>query len=245
MSFALPESMREYIDNRVAAGNYGNTSEYIRDLVRRDQEEQAKKRLRDLIEEGLASGRPSSHQGGREGTAGDRSRRDRLKAAVLRPQSAARPAGRSPLHRNEGGTRVAVKVAKATNAALDQIELDPGIGSPTLGRLLAFQGFGPGGSQSSRCCGATSNAGTTLMWSGFWASARTSPRSWAMSSFRTDGTHAAAGTGPELNDRSPAACSPSWLAEIDPFPVIEARAEAVIAASNHVGTPAPSHPLPV
>ena len=56
MSFALPESMREYIDNRVAAGNYGNTSEYIRDLVRRDQEEQAKKRLRELIEEGLSSG---------------------------------------------------------------------------------------------------------------------------------------------------------------------------------------------
>jgi antitoxin ParD1/3/4 len=56
MSFALPESMREYIDARVSAGNYGNTSEYIRDLVRRDQEEQARKRLRDLIEEGLASG---------------------------------------------------------------------------------------------------------------------------------------------------------------------------------------------
>ena len=56
MSFALPESMREYIDNRVSTGNYGNTSEYIRDLVRRDQEEQAKKRLRDLIEEGRSSG---------------------------------------------------------------------------------------------------------------------------------------------------------------------------------------------
>jgi antitoxin ParD1/3/4 len=56
MSFALPEPMREYIDNRVSTGNYGNTSEFIRDLVRRDQEEQAKKRLRDLIEEGLASG---------------------------------------------------------------------------------------------------------------------------------------------------------------------------------------------
>ena len=56
MSFALPESMRVYIDARVTAGTYGNTSEYIRDLVRRDQEEQAKKRLRDLIEEGLASG---------------------------------------------------------------------------------------------------------------------------------------------------------------------------------------------
>jgi len=56
MSFALPESMREYIHTRVSVGNYGNTSEYIRDLVRRDQEEQARKRLRDLIEEGLASG---------------------------------------------------------------------------------------------------------------------------------------------------------------------------------------------
>lgn len=48
--------MRECIDNRVSAGNYGDTSEYIRDLVRRDQKEQARKRLRDLIEEGLASG---------------------------------------------------------------------------------------------------------------------------------------------------------------------------------------------
>ena len=56
MSFALPESMREYIDKRVASGSYGNTSEYIRDLVRRDQEEQARKRFRDLIDEGLASG---------------------------------------------------------------------------------------------------------------------------------------------------------------------------------------------
>ncbi len=56
MSFALPESMREYIDARVSAGNYGNTSEYIRDLVRRDQEEQGRKRLLALIDEGLASG---------------------------------------------------------------------------------------------------------------------------------------------------------------------------------------------
>lgn len=56
MSFALPESMRAYIDARVSAGHYGNTSEYIRDLVRRDQEAQARARLRGLIEEGMASG---------------------------------------------------------------------------------------------------------------------------------------------------------------------------------------------
>ena len=56
MSFALPEAMREYIDERVRSGSYGNTSEYLRELIRRDQQEQARRRLRDLITEGLASG---------------------------------------------------------------------------------------------------------------------------------------------------------------------------------------------
>ncbi|MCX7212772.1 MAG: type II toxin-antitoxin system ParD family antitoxin [Burkholderiales bacterium] len=56
MSFALPEAMRAYVDQRVRSGQYGNTSEYLRELIRRDQEEQAKKRLRELIEEGLKSG---------------------------------------------------------------------------------------------------------------------------------------------------------------------------------------------
>lgn len=56
LSFALPETMRAYIDARVASGHYGNTSEYIRDLVRKDQTEEAKARLRVLIDEGLTSG---------------------------------------------------------------------------------------------------------------------------------------------------------------------------------------------
>jgi antitoxin ParD1/3/4 len=56
MSFALPEALRSYVDQRVQSGQYGNTSEYLRELIRRDQEEQAKKRLRELIEDGLNSG---------------------------------------------------------------------------------------------------------------------------------------------------------------------------------------------
>jgi antitoxin ParD1/3/4 len=56
MSFALPESMRDYVDARVRSGEYGNTSEYLRDLIRRDQQEQAGRRLRELIAEGLESG---------------------------------------------------------------------------------------------------------------------------------------------------------------------------------------------
>ena len=56
MSFALPESLRAYIDERVQSGHYGNTSEYLRELVRRDQEDQTRKRLRELITDGLESG---------------------------------------------------------------------------------------------------------------------------------------------------------------------------------------------
>jgi antitoxin ParD1/3/4 len=56
MSFALPEPLREYIDQRVQSGEYGNTSEYLRELIRRDQQHMAARRLRELIAEGLESG---------------------------------------------------------------------------------------------------------------------------------------------------------------------------------------------
>lgn len=56
MSFALPEEMREYVDDRVRSGQFGNTSEYLRALIRRDQEEQVVSELRRLIAEGLSSG---------------------------------------------------------------------------------------------------------------------------------------------------------------------------------------------
>lgn len=56
ISIAIPEPVVAYIDSRVATGGYGNRSEYIRDFVRNDQREQAKRRLRELVSEGLESG---------------------------------------------------------------------------------------------------------------------------------------------------------------------------------------------
>jgi len=58
MSFALPEELRAYVDERVATGEYGNTSEYLRELIRRDRREQAITRLRTLVADGLESGEP-------------------------------------------------------------------------------------------------------------------------------------------------------------------------------------------
>ena len=40
MNIALPEVMRSYVASRVDSGQYGNTSEYVRDLIRQDQRQQ-------------------------------------------------------------------------------------------------------------------------------------------------------------------------------------------------------------
>ncbi len=56
MNIALPDVMRDYVARRVESGQYGNTSEYVRDLIRRDQQEQGLARLRSLLMDGLASG---------------------------------------------------------------------------------------------------------------------------------------------------------------------------------------------
>ncbi|MBS0504350.1 MAG: type II toxin-antitoxin system ParD family antitoxin [Proteobacteria bacterium] len=54
LSIALPKTLRSWIDQQVQFGRFVDASDYLRDLVRRDQENTW--RLRDLVEEGLASG---------------------------------------------------------------------------------------------------------------------------------------------------------------------------------------------
>ena len=56
LNIAMPESMRRYVASRVEAGHYGTTSEYLRELIRKDQREQAITHLRKLLQEGLDSG---------------------------------------------------------------------------------------------------------------------------------------------------------------------------------------------
>ena len=52
MNISLPDSMRSFIDRQVSERGYGTSSEYIRDLIRRDQDRQ---HLRGLLLEGAAS----------------------------------------------------------------------------------------------------------------------------------------------------------------------------------------------
>jgi len=57
VTISLPETMNDYIKSRIASGQYGNVSEFFRDLVRRDQNrKQAEQDLRAQIQHGLDSG---------------------------------------------------------------------------------------------------------------------------------------------------------------------------------------------
>ncbi len=54
--FSLPAAMRRWVEHQIQSGRYGNLSEYIRDLIRRDQERAEQEHLEKLLLEGLNSG---------------------------------------------------------------------------------------------------------------------------------------------------------------------------------------------
>lgn len=56
LNISLPEPLRDWIEAQVKRGRYGNASEYLRELIRRDQERQAQERLEELLLEGVKSG---------------------------------------------------------------------------------------------------------------------------------------------------------------------------------------------
>lgn len=78
MSIAIPDELRGYIDERVRSGEYGNSSEYLRELIRRDRRDQAAVRLGALIADGIESG---------EGRELDELRVDELRGRALDPDA--------------------------------------------------------------------------------------------------------------------------------------------------------------
>jgi antitoxin ParD1/3/4 len=56
LNVSMPREMKKYVQKRVASGGYGNTSEYVRDLIRAEQKARAKAELEALLLEGINSG---------------------------------------------------------------------------------------------------------------------------------------------------------------------------------------------
>lgn len=57
MNVSLPDKMREWVDEQTASGRYGNASDYVRDLIRRDQDRAEKiANMQRLVDEARESG---------------------------------------------------------------------------------------------------------------------------------------------------------------------------------------------
>jgi antitoxin ParD1/3/4 len=52
MDISLPDSLREFVEQRAAERGYSTGSEYVRELIRRDQ---GRQQLRNLLAEGARS----------------------------------------------------------------------------------------------------------------------------------------------------------------------------------------------
>lgn len=58
LHISLSDEMREFVEARVRGGKFHNQSEYVRDLIRHDQDRLARQRVDALLMEGLESGEP-------------------------------------------------------------------------------------------------------------------------------------------------------------------------------------------
>lgn len=52
MNVSLPDELKSYVDEQVGDGGYGSTSEYVRNLIRRDKDRQ---QLRRVLLDGASS----------------------------------------------------------------------------------------------------------------------------------------------------------------------------------------------
>ena len=58
MNVSLPDPMKQWVEAQKDAGSYSNASDYVRDLIRKDQERQAKiAAMQSLVDEALESGK--------------------------------------------------------------------------------------------------------------------------------------------------------------------------------------------
>lgn len=57
MNVSLPDGMKDWVEAQASTGRYSNSSDYVRDLIRRDQDRAAKLAgMQVRVSEGLASG---------------------------------------------------------------------------------------------------------------------------------------------------------------------------------------------
>lgn len=59
MNVSLPDQMKSWVEDQTRDGRYRNVSDYVRDLIREDQDrKKAIAEIQEAVDQGLASGPP-------------------------------------------------------------------------------------------------------------------------------------------------------------------------------------------
>jgi len=58
LNISLPQSLKDYVEGQVESSGYSTPSEYVRELLRQDQQRRAEQKLESMLLEGLNSGDP-------------------------------------------------------------------------------------------------------------------------------------------------------------------------------------------
>ena len=58
LNISLPQPLKDFVEERVKEGGFSPPSEYVRELLREDQQRRAEEKLEALLLESLNSGKP-------------------------------------------------------------------------------------------------------------------------------------------------------------------------------------------
>ena len=132
MNVSLPDGMKDWVESRAETGLYANASDYVRDLIRRDQERLGKiAAMQRFVDEGLASGM------------GQKTPADMLAEARVSLDTAARTIDQ-PDQFNLALTKSRellqeVKNAHVLEANVDQLEGDMAVLEKTVNKVITLR----------------------------------------------------------------------------------------------------------
>jgi toxin ParE1/3/4 len=131
MNISLPDELKSFIDAQVEEHGYGSTSEYLRDLIRR-QRDALQLRPRKIDRRRLfLSAAQTSRQ----------SARMTAKPIALRPEADLDIHNAVNYHRREGGPKLAGRWIDALQAGLNQVGSHPATGSTRYTAVLQLAGL--------------------------------------------------------------------------------------------------------
>lgn len=59
VNISLPTNQRQFVEQKVSKGGYSTVSEYVRELIRQDEQREAEARLESMLLQALESGEPT------------------------------------------------------------------------------------------------------------------------------------------------------------------------------------------